>query len=103
MRIVKSTATVNIELYEMRINAGLRALKKGSGALGQLVIFVQKAIKGDEQHIDKLHFASTSLSFVMDILILIQCCRSTHSYSLCDMRVSVTVYVLYITCVMLCF
>jgi len=66
-----------------------------------LLVFVQRAIKGDAQHIDRLHFAATSVSFVTDILILIQCCRSTHLYSLCDRRLFVTVYVLFIMCLML--
>jgi hypothetical protein len=66
-------------------------------------VYVQRVIKGDAQHIDKLHFAATRVSFVMDIVILIQCCRSTHLYSVCDRRLFVTVCVLCITCVMLCY
>jgi hypothetical protein len=69
----------------------------------QLVIFVQRAIKGDARHIDRRHFAATSVSFVMDIAILIQCCRSTHLYRLCDRRLFVTFYVLCIKYVMLCY
>jgi len=38
-------------------------------------------------------------SFLMDTAILIQRCRSTHLYSLCDRRLFVTVYVLCIMCV----
>ena len=59
--------------------------------------FVQRAIKGDAHHIDKLHFAATSVSFVMDIVILIQCCRSKHLYSLCDRRLFVC-FVLCVSC-----
>jgi hypothetical protein len=78
--------------------------EEGICALGQLVIrvFVQRAMKGDAQNIDKLQFAATSVSFVMDIVILIQCRRSTHLYSLCDRRLFVTVYVLCAMCVMSC-
>jgi len=68
----------------------------------QLVISVQRAIEGDAQHIDRLHFAATSVSFVMDIAILIQCCRSTRLYRLCDRRLFVTFYVICIKRIMLC-
>lgn len=60
---------------------------------------MQRAKEGDTQHIDRLPFAATSVSFVMDIVILIECCRPTHLYSVCDKRLSVTVYVLYVVCV----
>ena len=63
MRTVKITTTVNIKLHEMPRNAWLRALKNESGALGQLVVFVQRAIKVDPQHTDKLRFAATSVKF----------------------------------------
>ena len=72
-----------------------------SCALRHLVIFVQRTIKGDAQHIDKLHFVATSVSFAMDIVILIQRCRATHLYSLCDRPLFVTVYLLCVTCVTL--
>ena len=63
MRTVKITTTVNTKLHEMRRDAWLRALKNESVALGQLAIFVQRAIKVDAQHIDKLQFAATSVKF----------------------------------------